>query len=70
MKLAESHAGETYRAAYVIAFTECVYLLHVFQKKSVSGRSTPRPEKAPIEARWRATKEHHRQYYGATKEKK
>lgn len=64
MKLVERLEGETYRAAYVIAFPECVYLLHVFHKKSVSGKATPRPDKATIEARWKAAKEHYRLNYG------
>lgn len=58
MKLAENLNGDTYRAAYVIRFPECVYLLHVFQKKSASGIATPRPDKATIEARWQAAKQH------------
>lgn len=44
LKLVEDHEGDTYRAAFVLAFKECVYLLHVFKKKSVSARATPRPD--------------------------
>lgn len=64
MKLVENLEGETYRAAYVITFPECVYLLHVFQKKSASGKATSRPDKATIEARWKAAKDHYQQHYG------
>jgi phage-related protein len=70
MKLVEKLEGETYRAAYVIAFPECVYLLHVFQKKSASGKATPRPDKVTIEARWKAAKEHYRQNYGSKEGKR
>jgi len=34
----------TYRAAYVVHFSDAVYVLHVFQKKSTSGVSTPKRE--------------------------
>jgi phage-related protein len=65
MKLVENHDGDTYRAAYVIAFPECVYLLHAFKKKASSGKGTPRPDKATIEARLRAARLHYEQSYRA-----
>lgn len=67
LKLIESHHGDTYRAACVIEFPECVYLLHVFKKKSASGKATPKPALDTIRARWSAAKEHHRNNYGPGK---
>lgn len=64
LKLAESHDGDTYRAAFVVEFPECVYLLHVFKKKSASGKATPRPALETIRARWDAAKAHYRKTYG------
>lgn len=64
LKLIESHHGDTYRAAFVVEFPECVYLLHVFKKKSASGTATPKPALETIRARWSAAKEHHRNTYG------
>jgi phage-related protein len=64
LKLIESHQGDTYRAAFVLEFPECVYLLHVFKKKSASGTATPKPALETIRARWSAAKEHHRNTYG------
>lgn len=64
LKLVESLHGDTYRAAFVLEFPECVYLLHVFKKKSASGTATPRPALETIRARWSAAKEHHRNTYG------
>lgn len=63
LKLAEYHEGDTYRAAFVVAFPECVYLLHVFKKKSSSGSATPRPALATIRDRLAAAKHHHRTTY-------
>jgi phage-related protein len=63
LKLIEWHEGDTYRAAFLVSFPECVYLLHVFKKKSVSGRSTPRPALETIRARLQIAKDHHRETY-------
>ena len=36
-----AHQGDAYRAIYTLALGDRVYLLHVFQKKSRKGISTP-----------------------------
>jgi phage-related protein len=41
LEVVENHDGNTYRAAYTVKFTGIVYVLHVFQKKSKSGKKTP-----------------------------
>jgi phage-related protein len=33
--------SDTFRAVYTVRYAEAVYVLHVFQKKSKSGRETP-----------------------------
>lgn len=48
MKLAENHDGNTYRAAYTVMFPECVYVLHMFMKKSKSGLRLPRGTKTRL----------------------
>jgi phage-related protein len=62
--LVRDHDGDTYRAAFVSRFQECVHLLHVFKKKSSTGRATSRPDKATILARWKAAREDHGERYG------
>ena len=57
LKLVEDDDGETYRAAFVIAFDGVVYLLDVFQKKSTSGIATPRADIARVKARYQAVKQ-------------
>jgi len=64
MKLVEHFDKDTYRAAYVADFPQCVYLLHVFKKKSTSGIATPRPDLNTIQARFKAAKEHYARHYG------
>ncbi len=64
MKLVEDFSGDSYRAAYTVAFARAVYVLHVFKKKSMSGIATPQPDKERIRLRLRAAEEHYRKTYG------
>lgn len=34
LEVVESHEGNAYRAVYTVRFSEVVYVLHAFQKKS------------------------------------
>jgi phage-related protein len=52
LKLTSNYDGDTYRAAYTVAFPKAVYVLHIFKKKSKSGRSTPQPDKDLILQRY------------------
>lgn len=45
------HCGEAYRAIYTLSLGNRVYLLHVFQKKSKKGISTPQRDLALIRQR-------------------
>lgn len=45
--------GNTFRAVYTVRLAGAVYVLHVFQKKSKTGRATPRQEMDLIEQRLR-----------------
>jgi phage-related protein len=40
--LAETHSGNAYRAVYTVRFSNAVYVLHAFQKKSKRGIKTPK----------------------------
>lgn len=44
LEIVEDYDGNAYRAIYTVKFSERVYVIHVFQKKSKSGISTPKPE--------------------------
>jgi phage-related protein len=63
MKLVEDDDGDTYRAAYTVAFPRAVYVLHVFKKKSKSGISTPEHEKQTVRTRLKSAEEHYRLHY-------
>ena len=44
IKVRESHEGNAYRAVYTVRFTDAVYVLHAFAKKSKRGIETPRAD--------------------------
>jgi phage-related protein len=41
VELVENFDGDTYRAVYTVRFSEAVYILHAFKKKSKRGGKTP-----------------------------
>src|SRR5271165_5897562 len=45
--------GDTFRAVYTLRYAEAVYVLHAFQKKSKTGRETPRRDIELIRQRLR-----------------
>jgi phage-related protein len=45
--------GDTFRAVYTVRHADGVYVLHAFQKKSKTGRETPRRDTELIEQRRR-----------------
>jgi phage-related protein len=44
VEVRESHDGNAYRAVYTVRYSEAVYVLHAFQKKSKAGVATPKPD--------------------------
>lgn len=51
LEIVAQHDGDTYRAVYTVKFTEAIYVLHAFQKKSKSGIATPKSESDLIRRR-------------------
>ncbi len=51
VEILEDDDGDTYRAVYTARYTDAVYVLHCFKKKSTSGRSLPKRDKETIETR-------------------
>ena len=51
LEVVEDDAGGTYRAIYTIKFTEAVFVLHCFQKKSKRGIATPKADTDIVHAR-------------------
>lgn len=44
LEAVEDSGGSAYRAVYTVKFSEAVYVLHCFQKKSTHGIATPKPD--------------------------
>jgi phage-related protein len=53
LEIVEDHRGDTFRAVYTLRYAGTIYVLHVFQKKSKSGRETPRRDMELIKQRLR-----------------
>jgi phage-related protein len=51
LEIVENDIGGTYRAVYTVRFTEAVFVLHCFQKKSKRGIATPKEDMDIIRAR-------------------
>jgi phage-related protein len=53
VEVVSDHRGDTFRAVYTVRYAGAVYVLHAFQKKSKSGRETPRRDIDLIKQRLR-----------------
>lgn len=53
-----TRASDTYRAVHVAKFSEAVYVLDCFQKKSPSGKSLPKNITEPLKSRYDFVEKH------------
>jgi phage-related protein len=53
VEIINDHRTDTFRAVYTVRFAGSVYVLHAFQKKSKTGRKTPKSEIEMIKKRLR-----------------
>jgi phage-related protein len=58
LEVVEDSDGSTYRAVYTVRFGNAVYVLHCFQKKSMHGIATPKPDIDLVRERLRAAEAH------------
>jgi phage-related protein len=59
LEVAANYHTDTYRAVYTVKFSDIVYVLHAFQKKSRKGITTPKPDTDLIKKRLRVAQEDH-----------
>ena len=57
LEIVEDFQTNTYRAVYTVKFSELVYVLHAFQKKSKRGIATPKTDIDLIKKRLRLAEE-------------
>jgi len=53
VEIVKDYRGDTFRAVYTLRYGGRVYVLHAFQKKSKTGRETPRRDMELIQQRLR-----------------
>jgi phage-related protein len=53
LEIIEDYRGDTFRAVYTLKYADVVFMLHAFQKKSKTGRETPRRDIELIKQRLR-----------------
>jgi phage-related protein len=68
LEIVEGDASGTYRAVYTVRFTQAIYVLHVFQKKSPSGIRTARTDVRLIEDRLKLARDDYEVRYGGQAE--
>ncbi len=59
LEIVEDHDGNTYRAVYTVKYSDAIYVLHAFQKKSRRGIATSKSELDLIRARLQRARELH-----------
>jgi phage-related protein len=63
VELVDDFDGDTYRAVYTVRFSEAVYVLHAFKKKSKRGIRTPQVDMELIKRRLKNAEHDHAQRY-------
>ncbi len=53
LEVIKDYRGDAFRAVYTLKYAGAVYVLHAFQKKSKTGRATPRRDMELIKQRLR-----------------
>lgn len=59
LEIVDDYLTDTYRAVYTVKFSDAVYVLHAFQKKSRKGNATPKAEIELIKKRLKIAEEDH-----------
>ena len=54
--------SDTYRAVYTVKFSDLIYVLHAFQKKSKKGIATPKPDVDLVKRRLRLAEEDYKMH--------
>ncbi|MCC6656588.1 MAG: type II toxin-antitoxin system RelE/ParE family toxin [Rhodocyclaceae bacterium] len=58
LEVVDDFRSDTYRAIYTVKYSNAVYVLHCFQKKSSHGIGTPKPDIDLVRERLKAAEAH------------
>jgi phage-related protein len=64
LEVVKDHDGDTYRAIYTVRFTQAVYVLHAFQKKSPHGIATRQSDVALVRERLKVAQRDYEERHG------
>ncbi len=64
LEVVKNYDGDTYRAIYTVRFAQAVYVLHVFQKKSLRGIETRQSDVALVHDRLKLAQRDYEERYG------
>jgi phage-related protein len=62
LEIVDDYDDDAYRAVYTVRFSDLIFVLHAFQKKSKRGIETPKSEIAVIDQRLKRAKEEYEQW--------
>lgn len=65
LEVVTDHDGNTYRAVYTVKFSQAVFVLHAFQKKSKKGIATPMAQINLIKRRLKIAAQEYQRLYGS-----
>ncbi len=60
LEVIDDYQGDTYRAVYTVRYSDAVYALHCFQKKSTHGIATSQRDIELVNRRLRMAEDEHR----------
>jgi phage-related protein len=61
LEIIAQHHGDTWRVVYTVRYSEAIYVLHAFQKKSKRGVATPKKDIDLVYRRLAETERLHRE---------
>lgn len=61
VEVVADHQGNTWRAVYTVRYSEAIYVLHAFQKKSKHGIATPKKHMDLVRQRLLEAERFHRE---------
>jgi phage-related protein len=63
------HRSSTFREIYLARYSEVIFVIHIFQKKSTKGMATPKPDMEVIEKRLKWAHQIYQEEYGKSRKK-
>jgi len=69
LEVIDDYDGDTYRTVYTVRFSDAIYVLHAFQKKSKRGSETPKPDIELVKTRLKTAERLHNEYERKSKER-